>query len=335
MRKYRCSIADNVHFSEDEIDSLGRLVDIVHVFDNEIIPRTEDEIIQNIGAAEVAILDTLVSLSLKITKKCPYLKLIIRSGTSTEGLSQGLLHSRKLLIANIGDYASESTAEFVFAQILTLLRKVHVANQYSKMGGDDVYAIQGEQLAGKTIGIIGAGKVGSALLPIARGFGMNIRICTKNPGSNRAIKLRVEKFSSLREVMSEADIIVCCVRLDPSEYYGSKFLIGRRELQLMKEKASLISICDSLNAVDIGALYELILTKEISSTALDLNPLQLEGKFGAKGRGIAVLPNVLITSNIAFNTAEAIRQKNKATIDVVKRFVKGKEFNVLNNKVCK
>ncbi|MBU0976275.1 MAG: NAD(P)-dependent oxidoreductase [Patescibacteria group bacterium] len=332
MRRYKCSIADNVHFSEKDIRRLGSFVDIAYTFSGDSIPTREEEIIENIGVADIAILDTLVSLSRRLIRKCPNLKLAVRSGTSTEGLSQGLLHSTKVQVANIKDYSSESTAEFVFAQILTLLRNVHTANQYAKIGGYDVFAVQGSQLAGKTIGIVGAGRVGSALIPIAKGFGLNIRVCTERPSRKRAIRLRIEKFSTLKEVLGESDIIICCVRLDPKEYYGRKFLIGEEKLLLIKNETILISICDSLNAIDIASLYDLILEKKIYSAALDLNPLQLEHKFKTKGKGISILPNVLITSNIAFNTEEAIKQKNKMTIDIVEKFVKGENFKVLNYK---
>lgn len=329
MKKYTCSIADNVSFSSEDIQRLKKLVNVVFTYDKSRVLTTEKELIKNIGVAEIAITDTLVSLTDKLIKSCPNLKLLVRSGTSSEGLSFPLLQS-KLPICTVDDYASESTAEFVFAQILELNRQVYSINQYVKLGGQDVYEIQGEEIAGKTMGIIGAGAVAKSIMPIAKGFGLNLRIYTKNPNKKRAVKLRIEKFNTLNEVLSQSDIIVCAVRLDPTVYHDSNFLIDKSEFDIVKKNCLLINISDSLNTINLIELQKSLLGKKIKGAAIDLHPSSIEEKFGIEGLKLIRLPNILVTHNSAFSTKESIRRLKKNTIDIVEQFVNHRPLKTLN-----
>lgn len=326
-----CSLADNIHFSPEDISELKKLVDVTFIYDKDKVVTEEKDIIKNIGDADIAITDTLVDLSVKTVESCPNLKLIVRSGTSTEGLSPELLSS-KIKVCNIKGFATASAAEYVWAQIFALTRSVQTANEYCRYGGDDVFAVSGTQLLGKTIGIIGVGEVGSKLIPVAKAFGMKVLVYTVNSSDKRATELGINKFSNLETVLKNSDIVVLTVRLDPNIYTGNKFLLGEKEIKMIKKDAIVISVSDSLNCLDIKSLTKSVLEMRLSKVALDNEPLRIINRFGSIGRQFIILPNVLVTPNVAFNTEESISKKNILTIELIKKYLSQEKINYLNKK---
>jgi phosphoglycerate dehydrogenase-like enzyme len=324
-----CSLADNIHFSSENLKELKKIVHVVFVYDKEKVVTTEEEIIKNIGNSDIAITDTLVDLGLKTVKSCPNLKIIIRSGTSTEGLSPELLAS-KIKVCNIKTFASESAAEYIWAQIFSLTRNISTANEYCRYGGEDVFAVSGTLLSGKILGIIGTGQVGSRLISTAKTLGMKILAFTANPSRQRAQDLGIDKFSDLSNLLKKSDIVVLTVRLDPNIFNGNKFLLGEKEIKTVKPGAMVISVSDSLNCLDLKTMTNSILKSQISKVALDNEPNRIANKFGSIGKQFMILPNVLVTPNIAFNTEESVQSKNTMTVEIVKKYITGVKIKYLN-----
>jgi D-3-phosphoglycerate dehydrogenase len=136
----------------------------------------------------------------------------------------------------VPDYASEAVAEFVLPGPGSL-RKIEIADVMAHKGEfDDHYYLHNRLLAGKTIGVIGAGDIGKRVMQIAHSFNMNVISTTAHPSSEREEELGV-KFVTLDDLLKESDIVTLHIPLTPDTVH----MIDARELELMKPTAILIN----------------------------------------------------------------------------------------------
>lgn len=242
-----------------------------------------------------------------IIDACPGLKIIGRGGVGMDNIDVTYAREKGLHVINTPASSSESVAELVFAHLFTGVRFLHDANRNMPLEGDTnfdglkkAYA-NGIELRGKTLGIIGFGRIGQAVAKMALGLGMKVIAADKYV--NEAV-IRVDFYNgqfinveivteSLEDVIKHSDFITLHV---PAQ---DGYVIGREELQMMKENVGIIN-CARGGVIDEVALVEALDEDKILFAGLDVfeNEPTPEIK-------ILMHPKISLTPHIGAATEEA------------------------------
>ncbi|HSD58545.1 MAG TPA: NAD(P)-dependent oxidoreductase, partial [Methanotrichaceae archaeon] len=180
-------------------------------------------------------------------------------------------------------------------------------------------------LAGKTIGVIGAGDIGKRVMQIAHSFNMNVISTTAHPSSEREEELGV-KFVTLDDLLKESDIVTLHIPLTPDTVH----MIDARELELMKPTAILINTSRG-KIVNEEALIDTLRKKKIAGAALDVfekEPLKADSP-------LMKLDNLVLTPHIAYLSEETTDMCADIFTENVEMFLKGKPQNVVNPGILK
>jgi D-3-phosphoglycerate dehydrogenase len=210
--------------------------------------------------------------------------------------------------------------------IVNLFRKVPQAQAHVRAGGWDYKLFVGKELHGKTIGILGSGNVGQTVAKIAQGFSMNVISHTKNPSKEKAKKMFVEDFVSLRKLLRESDVVVTALPLNES----TMGLISKAELNIMKKDAFLINTSRQL-IVNERDLAEALVERKIAGAALDM---LIEEPFNMESSDLIIkeminMQNVIVTPHIAGVTRESKDIIGDYFLQNIQDFFSGKDRNLV------
>ncbi|MBL8159080.1 2,3-bisphosphoglycerate-dependent phosphoglycerate mutase [Candidatus Saccharibacteria bacterium] len=279
----------------------------------------------------------------EIIERLPRLRLIACRSTGYNNIDMAAAREHGITVVNVPSYGERTVAEYTFALLLSLTRKLQATTQAVQAATYDQAAIMGTDLAGKTMGIIGMGRIGRHVAGIARAFGMEVLVYDPYPDETAARELSVE-LVSLDELAGRSDIISL-----HSPYTGDNHhLINDAFLSKAKSGAILINTArDEL--VDTRALIDALRTGRLAGAGLDvlegeqllkldkelqvLNKDTLSGKTSAQSLQLDVLKrfaNVIITPHNAFNTIEALERINRTTADNMIRFWYGETPNAVS-----
>ncbi|HEX3095767.1 MAG TPA: NAD(P)-dependent oxidoreductase, partial [Patescibacteria group bacterium] len=134
-------------------------------------------------------------------------KLIVTRSTGFDHIDVAYANSKGITVCNVPAYGSRTVAEFVFALLLNLSRKVYKAVEQIPLHNDwDISNFEGFNLQGKTLGVIGTGRIGQNVIQIANGFGMNVVANDAFPNEAKATELNF-RYMSLDELLSVSDVV--------------------------------------------------------------------------------------------------------------------------------
>ncbi|QLC49977.1 glycerate dehydrogenase [Methanolobus zinderi] len=309
-------VADSIYLPEEyrkKLESLGEL----NVFDT--MPDSMDKFIERIRDAEIVIVGRF-GFPKEAFQAASNLKMISVWQTGYDHIDIEAANEAGVIVSNVPGYAFDAVAELVFAFVLSLLRKVHVADRKIREGKFDWKDYVGNELMGKTIGVLGTGNIGIRVIQIAHGFNMNILSVTRHPNSSKETRLGI-KFVDMDTLLKESDIVTLHVPLTPE----TEKMIGEAELEKMKSSAILINTARG-KVVDEDALIEALRERKIRGAGLDVfekEPLPMDSP-------LMELENVMLTPHIAFLSEESLEECTYICVENVKMFVKGKVQNVVN-----
>ncbi|HMM22916.1 MAG TPA: D-glycerate dehydrogenase [Selenomonadales bacterium] len=201
-----------------------------------------------------------------------------------------------IYVTNTPDVVTGPTADLAWALLLATARRVAEGDRLIRAGRwrlSDPFAMLGTEVSGKTLGIVGAGRIGRAVAQRARGFNMDILYTANSPKPDFAAQTGA-RFAELRQLLQSADFVSVHVPLTPA----TRQLIGEQELTLMKPTAILINTSRG-PAVDEQALVKALRSGGIGGAGLDVFEREpvLEP-------GLAELDNVVLTPHIGTSTLE-------------------------------
>ncbi|SER45744.1 phosphoglycerate dehydrogenase [Salipaludibacillus aurantiacus] len=234
-----------------------------------------------------------------LLNRMPRLKIIGRAGVGVDNVDMDAATSNGVVVINAPDGNTISTAEHTFAMLASLVRNIPQANQSMKKGKWDRKAYQGAELYGKTLGVIGFGRIGAELAARARGFRMNVIAFDPFLTKSRAEKHRVTPVD-LEEVLSKSDFISVHTPLTKE----TKGLLNKETLQKTKQGVYILN-CARGGIIDEKALYEAIESRHVKGAAIDVFEEE-----PAINHPLTTLDQVITTPHIAASTSEA--QKNVA-----------------------
>jgi glyoxylate reductase len=219
----------------------------------------------------------------------PELRIVANFGVGYDSVDVEEATRRGIVVSNTPDVLTGATAELTIALLLALLRRIAEGDRLVRRRNDWALAptfMLGEGLAGKTLGIVGLGRIGNEVARLAEGFGMRI-VHTRGSGPYEELPLD--------RLLAEADVVTLHVPLTPE----TRHLIGPRELAIMRPEAVLVNVARG-SIVDEGALVEALTAGEIAGAALDV--YEHEPKVSA---GLLELENVVLTPHLGSATHAA------------------------------
>lgn len=323
----------------EEIETLTNFCQSKYEF--ELIPEPLDdktELTDEIKMADVISCFTFSRVSADILKQFPNLKLIALRCVGFDHIDIAYCKEHNIQVVNSLGYGNVTVAEFAFGLILDVTRKI--ARSYTNLKNEhlshDIYT--GFELGGKNIGIIGTGAIGSEVVRIAKGFGMNVLAYDLYPKDELIQKYGV-KYLPLDELLKESDI----VSLHAPSTKDNFHMINAEKIKLMKPTAVIVNTARG-ELIDTKALYEALSENKIFGAGLDV--LEAENiltqpestwafdyltndtiKQTLVNERLLKLHNAVITPHIAYNTKEAEDRILNITLNNVTSFFEGKITN--------
>ena len=266
------------------------------------------------------------------------LKLIATRSTGYDHIDIEECRKRGIAVANVPTYGEYTVAEYAFALILTLSRRIYDAyNQVREAGNFSVKGLRGFDLYGKTLGVIGTGHIGRYVVRIAKGFGMNVLGFDVKPDEKFADEAGFE-YREFDDVLAGSDIVTLHVPYLRSTHH----LMNEGSIGKMKKGSYLINTSRG-PVVDTEALVRALKSGHLAGAGLDV--LEEEGithdEFGyvlseeEKEHDLRIvlanhilidMPNVIVTPHNAFNTRGGWERILKTTVDNIANFKANKKY---------
>lgn len=236
----------------------------------------------------------------------------------------------KLHVVRVPAYSPYAVAEHAMALLLTLVRRIQHAYVRTREFNFSLNGLTGFDLHGKTVGVIGTGKIGRVFIDICKGFGMNVVAYDPYPAKD----LDVE-YLSVEELCGRSDIISLHCPLTPE----TRHIINAKTLALMKPNVYIINTSRGA-LVDSEALLEAIKAKKVGGAGLDVYEEEADLFYEDQSASIIqddvlalliAMPNVIVTSHQAFLTDEALHNIADTTVENIRQFFDGE---VMPNEIC-
>ena len=284
----------------------------------------------------------------------PSLRLISTRSTTTDHIDLESCVRRGVAVCDVASYGDHIVAEHTFALLLALTRRLREAMHLNGNKRFSYEALRGTELHGKTFGILGAGRVGTKTVPIARAFGMEVIAHDIAPRPVAAANLGLA-FVGFDELLRRSHVLSLHAPLTAESFHTldrEAFAKCRPGILIINTaRGRLIDTAALLEALDTGIVggagldvlgEEAALRRQAAHLIGDqiIDRLRGEDAGAAQERSkqieklmliekLLARPNVVFTPHIAFNCVESIERINEATAANIKRFIAGKPLNVV------
>jgi phosphoglycerate dehydrogenase-like enzyme len=225
---------------------------------------------------------------------------------------------RGVVVCNVPSYGANAVAEHAFALAFAVARKVCDGDRLVRTGRWRPGALGGVELAGRRLGVVGAGPIGARAVEIGKALGMDVSVWTRSPSPAREEELGAP-FVTLAELFAESDL----VSLHVAHRADTEHLVDDRLLRLMQPHALLVNTARS-QLVDTEALVRALAEGRIGGAAIDAfkeEPLPTD-------HPLLQAPNLLLTPHVGYNTPEATAELLRITLENLLVFAAGRPQNV-------
>lgn len=279
----------------------------------------------------------------KIINKVKKLKLITTRSTGYDHIDFKNAQKKGITVCNVPSYGENTVAEHAMALLLTISRRTYEGYDRVRDGNYSPEGLTGFDLKGKTIGVIGTGKIGQHLIRMAKGFEMKIIAYDAYPNKALAKTLGFEYVKKLDDLLKKSDVISLHVPYCPATHH----LINQKNIMKLKKGCVLINTARG-GCVETEAILVGLRKGRLKATGLDVleeesfltEELELLSDSFKKYKNAdikAVLqehmliehPAVIVTPHNAFNSTEALTRILDTTIDNIKAFAKKKPVNTV------
>jgi glyoxylate reductase len=268
---------------------------------------TRDELIEKLRDADLAFTNTIVPLDADVLSSAPRLRAISNFGVGFDHIDVPHATDLGIVVTNTPDVLTDAVADLTLGLIIALARRIVEGADFVRAGRwrrGEPPAPLGCDLRGKTLGIVGFGRIGVAVARRAQVFGMAVRYCDVRGEIEGAAGLATH--CSLDDVLRESDFVTLHVNLMPE----TTKLIGARELALMKPSAFLVNTARG-PVIDQPALVEALREGRIAGAALDVT----QPEPPAVDDPLLSLLNVIVVPHIG----SATRETRGAMLDLALR----------------
>jgi phosphoglycerate dehydrogenase-like enzyme len=260
---------------------------------------------------EVLIFRSGVDINAEVLACAPNLRLLIRAGSGLDNLDLGYVRKHGIQLQRIELPGAKAVAELAFTMMLGLSRQIRLADTQLRQGHWLKHELTGHLLTGKTLGIVGAGNIGSLTGRMGVAWGMHVIGCIEHQADERTAELAQQgiHLTDFDEVISTADYISLHVPLND----GTRKLINAATLARMKPGAFLINLARG-GVVDEDALYEALSSGRLAGAGMDVHQQEGEGKVSP----LAAFDNVILTPHIGAGTLDTQREIGATVMQIIR-----------------
>jgi D-3-phosphoglycerate dehydrogenase len=251
---------------------------------------------QALGEADGIVIRSGTQMTAEVLEGQSRLKAIVRAGVGVDNIDVAAATRRGIVVMNTPGGNTVSTAEHTMALLLALSRNVAKANDSLKSGKWDRNKFTGTQLEGKTLGVIGLGRVGLAVAKRAQGFGMSVVGFDPFLSAERAHELGVESVQRLDDLWPRCDFLTLHTPMTAE----TRNIVGAAEIARMKPSVRIIN-CARGGLIDEAALAEALDSGKVAGAAIDV----FEPEPPPAGHPLVNHPSVLVTPHLGASTEEA------------------------------
>lgn len=292
--------------------------------------------------ADADIISTFIysELNRDVLKQFEQLDLIATRSTGFDHIDTDYCAEHGITVTNVPTYGKNTVAEHTFALLLALSHRLIDAVDRTRRGDFSPEGLQGFDLMGKTLGVVGTGDIGEHAIKIARGFGMEVLAFDVQPKPELASDLGF-RYVEMSELLANAAIITLHVPASDATHH----LISNDEFAQMQDGVILINTARG-SVVDIQALVQALAEEKVAAAGLDVLPEEpvireeaelLRSVYQRDRNRQALLAdhvllrlhNVIITPHSAFNTREAVSRILNTTVENIAAFTRGEPQNVV------
>jgi len=271
-------VADKME--EGAVNALRELGEVVYL---------PSDLIGEVKDADILIVRSATQVTSEIVDAAKNLKIVGRAGVGLDNIDKSACDRKGITVINTPDAPTLSVAELTIGMIICVMRNVGKAHHSMRNRKWIKKELEGKEITGKTLGILGFGRIGRAVGERANALGMKVISHTPHPEESAFVR-----FVELDMLLRESDVISLHVPLTPS----TKNMINRETIGKMKDGVYLINLARG-DIVDEDALYEACKSGKIAGAALDVYKTEpYSGK-------LLELDNIIFTPHIASSTKEA------------------------------
>jgi D-3-phosphoglycerate dehydrogenase len=271
---------------------------------------SEDDLIDAVRDIDLLLM-CYTPVTARVIAAAPGLKGIVKYGVGIDAIDIAAAMARRIPVANVPDYAEETVAEGAFALMIALARKLMPIGREMATKGWAWPAPQwrGLDLSGRTLGLIGAGRIGRSMARMAAGFRMRVAAYDPHVAAETMRTGGIEKVETLPALLAMSDVVSLHAVLDAQ----TRHLIGARELAAMKPSAFLINTARGA-LVDEAALVAALRDKRIAGAALDVYSREPLARAGHPMAALFEMDNVILFPHLTFYTDEAMARLEADTL---------------------
>jgi D-lactate dehydrogenase len=296
--------------------------------------------------ATVITLHTSSKLDRDAINKFPKLKLIVARSTGFDHIDIAAANQRNIPVCTVPSYGANTVAEYTFLLILALSRRILPIIEATRCGEIDPIALQGSDLSGKTLGVIGAGMIGKHTITIGNGFGMKVVAFDPYPNEAAAKDLNFT-YVTLEELLAQSDVVSLHAPATPENMH----LMNHERFEMLKPGAILINTARG-SLIDTEALIDALSTGKIGGVGIDViegealidadtelhmlesHSIAINAEHAAQIGLLSRLPNVILTAHNAYNSREALSRIQSVTVEDILGFFNGAIVNEVKLKVA-
>jgi D-3-phosphoglycerate dehydrogenase len=285
----------------------------------EVDVDADGDLAKKIGDYDAIIIRSATHLTKELIERAERLKVIGRAGVGVDNVDVDAATRRGIVVANAPESTVVSAAEHTIGLLLALSRSIPQAHASLKQGNWDRSRFGGLELADKTLGLAGFGRIGQQVARRARGLEMNVAAYDPYVAAGRFRELMVERAESLEDLLGRSDFLSLHLTLAPETYR----LIGRDQLAIAKDGIRIVNAARG-ELIDEEALLEALQSGKVAGAALDV--FSAEPYSGP----LLELDNVVVTPHLAASTEEA---QDRAGIIVAEQVAAALEGGLVTNAV--
>ena len=266
-----------------------------------------------IPGCDILIFRSGVEINADVMSASSSLKLLLRAGSGVDNLDLDYINQRGLRLVRIPGPGAKAVAEMTFALMLALSRSLLEADRLTRQGHWAKNELTGYLLTGKTLGVIGAGNIGSLVGRMGVAWGMRVLACVEHSSLERAKEFEEMgmELTTCDQVLAEADFVSVHVPLKPT----TRDFIDKDAISKMKPGAYLVNIARG-GVVNEMALYEALAEGRLGGAGMDVHQKEGEGKVSP----LAEFKNVILTPHIGASTVDSQREIGEIILEYVEAF---------------
>lgn len=303
----------------EELQAGHDVVSAIGVAEHDLPPLLADR--------EAIVLRSGSRITEELLRAAPEVRLIVRAGSGIDNIDLEAARRRGIRVVRVPGPSAQAVAELTFALILSLVRKVALADRSIRQGRWIKHQLSGHLLRGKTLGIVGAGSIGSRVGELGAAWRMRVLGCTLRVSDARRLALAELgiALTDLDTVVAEADILSVHTPLDATTHR----LVDGAFLARMKPGAYLVNTARG-GVVDEAALRDALERGHLAGAALDVHETERDGTIPP----LAEFPNVVLTPHIGGMALESQSEIGQRIVEIVRAFKGTAELPALEDVVA-